>query len=404
MRRKSSVSPVNSAPGNTYSQSAAAYHEFFVNQNMNNQGLAYFDGFYYVGYDTGGGNGIVERYGAGGHLDSSYGGVNIPINHAAELAFRLADQRVYVASGGGSEPTYVRKLAADGKSVAQSIDFTAYGNSALCAIDNVNDILILHSTLTGGDGGLPTFTFFSFSDLTTPLKQFTMPATLGVPQGMDVFENTIYFYTNNKVTMVTYDGELRGSFTIGTPGESEGLTIVADYANAYIAVGYNTPRRVMTVRSPHGMISKGLSCLVNMNPQIYSNVSKIPCIIPFGFRKNDATAGGAWVLTTYADGKHPGFANVWYAPTINSAQKRVEAKLRVDQIDTCASAAASFNGQQYALTGGPFKLMCDFANDTLYIYFYSATDVKVDPATIAGTAILWGQVIGGMSFNNAVYA
>lgn len=406
IKSPSTISPINGVQGiniNDPSATAAAYHEFFVNQGMNNQGLAYYNGFYYVSYDVGGGNGMVERYAAGGTLDSTYGGVSIPINHAADIAYRVADGLIYVASGGGAEPTYVRKLAANGKSVTASIDFTAYGNSALCAIDNVNDMLILHSTLTGGDGGLPTFTFFSFADLSTPLTQFTLPATLGVPQGMDVFENTIYFYTNNKVTMISYDGEVRGNFSIGVPGESEGIAITADYGNAFIAVGYNTPRRVMTLRGPHGMVSKGLSCLVNMNPQNAADVSRAPFILPFSIRKSSATAGAAWALTTYAAGDHPGFVNMWWPPVINSSAKRIEVKVKHDAVSTIASVFGGFNGAVYALTGGPYQVHFDFSSDTLCIYLRNSSDALVDPATLAGTAIIWGNVMGGMMFRNSTY-
>lgn len=407
VKQKSTIVPNNSAPGVNASGSsyvAPVFNEFFVNQSLNNQGLAYYDGYYYVGYDTGSGNGIVERYASAGVIDSTYGGVTIPINHAADLAYRLVDGRVYVASGGGAEPTYVRKLAADGKSVETSIDLTAYGNSALCAIDNANDILILHSTLTGGDTGLPTFTFFNFDNYSTPIKQFTLSATLGTPQGMDVFEGVIYFYTNNKVNLINYDGEVVGQFNVVSPGESEGIAVVADYGQTYIAVGYNTPRRVMSVRSPYGMTTKNMVFPMSANPANSPSRSHIPFFLPFSIRKLATTAGSAWTLTTYSAGNNPKFDNVWQAPTINSTDKQIEVKFKYSPVGTIFSASGSFNASQFAFfSGGPYQIMCDVSSTMLMISLVKNDGTRIDPATLTGTGMIWGQVVGGMPFNSSLY-
>ena len=408
IKQPSSILPVNAEFGiNAGSEARPIVHnEFFINQSYNNQGLAYHNGYYYVGYDLGGGNGMVEKYFASGKLDTSFGGVAIPINHAAEVAVRFSTGRVYVASGGGAEPTYIRELAADGKSVSQSIDLTAYGNSALCAIDNQNDIIILHSTLTGGDGGLPTFTFFNFGDYTNPIKQFTLSATLGVPQGMDVFEGTIYFYTNNKITLISYDGEIQGSFTFSVTGESEGLAICSDYGNAYIAVGYNTPRRVMTIRSPHAAAVRNVNFMGTANSNLNGNTSLVPMIIPFSIRKSSAAAGAGWALTTYAAGDHPRFENLFLEPTIDSASKWLALKLRCDPIGCVFSANAQFALNTFGFTTWPLQVMCDVKGaypSYLTIGFVDGAGVKVDPATITGTGIIWGHAVVGVRYNVANY-
>lgn len=408
VRVQSSILPINAEFGiNAGSEAKPIVHnEFFVNQGYNNQGLAYYNGYYYVGYDLGGGNGMVERYNAAGVLDTSFGGVAIPINHAAEVAVRFSTGRVYVASGGGAEPTYIRELAVDGKSVSQSIDLTAYGNSALCAIDNQNDIIVLHSTLTGGDGGLPTFTFFNFGSYSSSIKQFTLSATLGVPQGMDVFEGTIYFYTNNKITLISYDGEIQGSFSFGVTGESEGMTVCSDYGNAYIAVGYNSPRRVMTIRSPHASAVRNVNFMGTANSNSDGHVSLAPTIIPFSIRKNTAAAGAGWALTTYGLADHPRFENLFLQPTIDSVNKWLVLKLRFDPIGSVFSANAQFALNTFGFTTWPLQVMCDVKGGTpssLIIGFVDETGLKVDPATISGTGVIWGHAVVGVRYNIANY-
>jgi hypothetical protein len=221
--------------------------EFNVNQAMNNQGLAWWNGYYYVGYDVGGGKGYVERYDAKGVLDRTYGGTAILTRHTAELAYRSADGRVYAASGGGAEPTYVYRLSADGKAVDTTLDFTKFGNSALIAIDNANDLLLLSSTTTGGDVGNPTFRLIDWNDNNRVVSEFTLPYP-GVPQGIEIHEGLIYYYTNNKITLIDLLGNIIGSRDVPLSGESEGITLVIDGNKKYLAVGYNQPRRIYTIR------------------------------------------------------------------------------------------------------------------------------------------------------------
>jgi hypothetical protein len=222
--------------------------EFNVDQSRNNQGLAYSSGFYYIGYDLGGGNGYIERYNTQGVLDPDYGRVSIPTRHTAEIAFRSSDGRIYAASGGGTEPTYVYKIASNGKAVEQVYDLKNFGNSALLAFDNDNDLLLLSSTQSGGDLGPVTFRFIDLKTAENKVvSQFTLPS-LGVPQGLEYFDGRIYYYTNNKITVLDQSGTVLDEWQLQAAGESEGLTIVQDATGTYLAVGYNAARRIYSIR------------------------------------------------------------------------------------------------------------------------------------------------------------
>jgi hypothetical protein len=244
----SSGSPVSTNPPPISTPVEAApmlKFAFSTNNSRNNQGLANANGFYYVGYDVGNGNGLLERYSKAGVLDTTYGRAAIPTRHTAELAYRAADESLYAVSGGGTEKTYVYKVAADGKSVTKTIDFSDYGNSGLLAIDNVNDLFVLATTQSGGDAGSVTFRFIDAKNNQVQ-RQFTIPSE-GTPQGLEVYDNILYFYTNNKISVVDEAGNIIDRWTISTTGESEGLTLVVDGSERYLALGYNTPARVYTL-------------------------------------------------------------------------------------------------------------------------------------------------------------
>jgi hypothetical protein len=222
-----------------------AKQQFFVNQRLENQGLTYAGGFYYIGYDVGNGNGYVERYTKAGNLDSNFGGVAIPTRHTSELAYRPADGRLYAASGGGKEPAIVYRIAGDGRSVDFTYDFTQFGNSALIAIDRENDLLLLSSTQSNGDAGNPTFRLIDWNNNNRIVKEFNIPFQ-GIPQGLETYNGIIYYYTNNKITLLDQTGKILAKWTFNISGESEGLTLVMENGTTYLAVGYNPPQRIYT--------------------------------------------------------------------------------------------------------------------------------------------------------------
>jgi hypothetical protein len=220
--------------------------QFTVDQSRNNQGLAFGDGYYYVSYDVSG-KGYLERYSLNGVLDPEYGRVNVATGHSAEVAYRAADKRLYVASGGGTSSTYVYRMSADGKSIDRSYNFSTYGNSALLAIDNAKDLLVVSSTQTGGDAGPVTFRIIDWNNDNKIINQFTI-STRGLPQGLEVYGNVLYYYTNNKITLLNMTGTILDEWQVHAAGESEGITVVNDGSETYLAVGYNSPRRVYTLR------------------------------------------------------------------------------------------------------------------------------------------------------------
>jgi hypothetical protein len=225
------------------SSGAAPKTSFPIKPNLNNQGIAFSDGYVYVGYDVTNGNGMIERYSMNGVLDENYGRVSVPTRHTAELAYRTADNRLYAVSGGGSEPAYVYRLSQNGKAVENVYDFSAFGNSGLLAIDNKNDVFLLMTTTSGGDAGDPIFRLIDPNNNNSVLIQLSIP-NQGVPQGVEILDGIIYLYTNNRITMLDFAGNILGKTDLNFAGESEGITILTQGDKKTIAIGYNQPGRI----------------------------------------------------------------------------------------------------------------------------------------------------------------
>lgn len=187
---------------------------------QNQQGLAWADGYHYVGFDMGGGQSRVVVYDDTGKEIRRSG--LLPLGHAAELSFRQADGNLYVATGGGSNPTYVNVVDMRPATpvVRRTYDFTALGNNGMVAVDNANDRMVVFA---GPTGGPYTVAFADFSG--TVSSRFTLP-DLGTPQGIEVVDGTVLYYTSaegfthNTVTVLGTSGAVLD--TIDVPIANEG--------------------------------------------------------------------------------------------------------------------------------------------------------------------------------------
>lgn len=216
---------------------------FYVPDSKNQQGLSYAMDHFYVGFDIGSGNGEIIKYTKSGKKVSSTG--SLVLGHCAEISFRESNGRFYVCNGGGSNLTKIYEVDFDNKRVIKTLDLSHLGTAALVTVNNDLDELILTTSLNGGDSGEITFSFTDYNGVVR--KQFKI-ANQGVPQGLEYFNNIIYYYTNNRITCIDMDGNILGDFKINKKGESEGITICYDNGFPYLAVGYNGSNRIYSIR------------------------------------------------------------------------------------------------------------------------------------------------------------
>lgn len=244
---------------------------FFVPDTKNQQGLAYAMEHVYIGFDLGGGNGEIIKYTKSGKKIGTTG--SIPISHCAEISFRESNGHFYACNGGASNPTKVYEIDFEGKSIVKTLDMSKLGTSALITVNNDLDELILTTSLTGGDNGNITFSFADYAG--NIRKQFTI-ANQGIPQGLEYYNNIIYYYTNNKITCIDLDGNIQGDFKINKSGESEGITVAMDNGFPYILVGYNNNNRIYAIRPVE---AQKIMTPMFLNP-FYSNSSPSLQLLP----------------------------------------------------------------------------------------------------------------------------
>lgn len=358
---------------------------FHLPDSGNMQGLTYYNGYYYVGFDVGGGNGVIRKYNGAGKKVKESG--PIAIGHAAELAYRVSNNRIYVANGGGTFPTYVYEVNMDAAtpSITKTLDFTALGNAGLLAIDNDRDLLLVH-TAPSDSGQL----LFSFSDFNgNILHQFSMP-NQGVPQGLAISQNQIYYYTNNKITILDYFGNIMNVMPIPKSGESEGLTISGDYLTPSITVGYNAPNRLYALRSVENQsFFHTYQPVSSVNMADEGNVSLIPKILTFALNTN--AGAGDWRPAEWVNGYN--FKNIVKSVTKTSTE------IKVTLHQPFKSIGYFDISPNFKLLSQGIRVGMDVMDDQVTIRFYDGSNNIVNPNNIPNNCTVKILVIGGMHIN-----
>ncbi len=205
---------------------------FNTESKHNQQGLAYDGENYYVGFDMGKNNGLLIKYNnKGKELKRSS---LLEIGHTADISY--FNGYLYVANGGGMNPTVIYKVDFENDKVIELIDLKKYGQSALLAINDRGN-LIIHTSQD--DKSEHHFSFLDNSY--EPTLQFSIP-NIGIPQGMEFVNNMIYFYTNNLITIISSKGDVLRQIPLkNIEGESQGIAIT----NGHISIGYNRENRVL---------------------------------------------------------------------------------------------------------------------------------------------------------------
>jgi len=207
---------------------------FEIDSKDNMQGIAYANGFYYVSFDIGKGYGVIRKYTKTGVLVQQ--SPPLLIGHSSEIDYREKNGNFYVSNGGGTNPTKITEVNFNDENpyVVKTIDLTNLGNSALVAVDNYSDNLVVHTA--ANDKANPTINIVDFNGKL--INKFSIK-NQGVPQGLAVNNSIIYYYTNNKITLINYSGQVIGSVKIQQAGESEGIAIEQEGSDVEVVYGYN---------------------------------------------------------------------------------------------------------------------------------------------------------------------
>ena len=175
---------------------------FYLNDANNFQSITYFNQYLYCGFDIGDGKGEISKYSmTGKKISQTY---PMAVGHSADPGYRVKTGNIYMANGGGNSKTHVYVINYNSSKIVNNLNYENLGTSALLAIDNIHDYLILHTVLDGSDLGNPRFTIINLANMQV-VKTFTEP-NQGVPQGLESDGNHIYLYINNKIMTFDYNG------------------------------------------------------------------------------------------------------------------------------------------------------------------------------------------------------
>lgn len=218
------------------------------------QGLAYAEGNFYIGFAKGFGMGQIDVINLKGKLIKKTG--LLPIQHAGELAFRKTDRLIYVSNGNVDKPAkiFAVNMNSTDPSVVHTIVPDIQGYGALIAIDNNIDQMIISTnssilSLASNpiSNNFTTVSFYTCDFDGKVFNKFTIPYQ-GIPQGVECYKSLIYFYTNNKLTVLNKNGKILKIYALMRRGESEGMTLAIINNKPVLTVGYNYPGRVYVLK------------------------------------------------------------------------------------------------------------------------------------------------------------
>jgi hypothetical protein len=216
---------------------------FHLHTNKNMQGVTAYGSHVYAAFDLGHGKGEIREYTLSGHLVKNSG--PLAIGHSASLSYNQANGLIYVTNGGQTHATKVSEVNMNltQPRVVRTVDLGSFGHSGLVAIDNVHHRMWVHTA--ANDHAPITFRYCTMSGKV--LKKFTIH-NLGVPQGLQVYNGRLYYYTDNKITVLSEQGNILRTLHIHLGGESEGLALVHG-TQPYFIAGFHSPNRYYTVRN-----------------------------------------------------------------------------------------------------------------------------------------------------------
>lgn len=214
---------------------------FQADTSMNQQGLAYGDGYYYVGYDTGGNYGRILKYDSNGNKVGESG--TLPLGHACSLSYY--NGKLYEAAVINNQ-TIINVINPDNFALERQIN-TTIGGTYMMAVKDSGDPNHDPEFILLKEGSSDTFLYIKNDG---SLDQSVSIPQMGVAQGMQYDNGKIYYLANNYLTVIDEatllkpdnSSAIEHSYYFGlpqdSPSEAEGLTMNGN-SQLVIGVGHH---------------------------------------------------------------------------------------------------------------------------------------------------------------------
>lgn len=262
---------------------------FSVKEAKNMQSICYVNGEMFVGFSLDDGtNGLIIKYDLSGKEIAR--STNIAIEHTSSMAYDKVNNKLYVTNGGGTTGTKVYIVNPTSFNIENTLNFTDLGKSALIAIDKNNNKL-LHV----GKSDSSKKTIYNISTTGVPQKMFEF-SNLGTPQGMTVYENSIFYLTNNGLYEFDFTGNILTITHLYTDSsEPQGLTVGQMNGTDVLMYGKNRYKSDADVNTIYAITNlethkkSSLRMIGSYSAKSNSSIFLCPVMVNFSVRKVSGT-------------------------------------------------------------------------------------------------------------------
>lgn len=262
---------------------------FSVKEAKNMQSICFVNGEIFVGFSLDDGtNGIIIKYDLSGKEISR--STNILIEHTSSMAYDKVNNKLYVTNGGGTTGTKVYIVNPTSFNIENTLNFTDLGKSALIAIDKNNNKL-LHV----GESDSSSKIIYNISTTGIPQKMFEF-SNLGTPQGMTVYENSIFYITNNGLYEFDFTGNILTTTHLYTDNsEPQGLTVGQINGTDVLMYGKNRYKSDTDVNTIYAITNleahkkSSLRMIGSYSAKSNSSIFLCPVMVNFSVRKVEGT-------------------------------------------------------------------------------------------------------------------
>jgi len=266
-------------------------HVPYSKRTANFQGLANKNGYLYVGEHSRENTNVTYVH------KMSYNGDIIEtkennFGHIASICMRVSNQRFYIASGGQDNKTIIWEYDFETNQIINTIDLSHLNSNALVSVDNVNDQLIV----------------VTCKEYTSPIqihkvgfdgviKETIEIQSLGVPQGLSVFEEQIYYMTGShgttgKLNILDLNGNLLHTHTFykevyvgydnnGYANEPQGIEVGMRYGSPVIFMMWANPCRVYMYQPTNAHKFQSLDLYSTATSNEHKGTCLLPRVVPF---------------------------------------------------------------------------------------------------------------------------
>lgn len=365
---------------------------FSVKEDKNMQSLCYHDNYVYVGFALeDNNNGLIIKYDMSGKEIAR--SETLPLEHCSSMVFNNDNNKLYITNGGGN-PTKIFVVNPSTFTIEQTYNFGSLGKSSLITLYNNN--IILHT----GENDASVKSFYKINSDNSHELLFTIN-TLGTPQGLASYYNSLYYLTNNGLYELDYEGNILNTISIYTDSsEPQGLTVCQINGSDSLMYGKNKWKSDNNVNNIYSITNleahkkTSLRMIGSYAPKSNSGMFLSPVMLNFSVRKlngewthmnwNNIIAGSENIIKDITAGMNS---------TLGYYEVTIDLNIKLTSYAQCIVTAE----QSLFISGYAVHGQLDTDGTTVHIRFKKTTESEIiDPTTLADGNGVIVTLIGGM--------